>query len=405
MSKFLSTPIVSQELKSDRVWRSAEPNLSMIGQRRIQTRWLVSWQYDLLWYILPCVTGYLLFYAHLGLGISVLLLVWFWNISVDSPHLFATYSRTYLDKQEWQHRSLLFKVSIVLFFIGPASVGVGLYLNTKAPFLVFSALAQVWAYWHIVRQHYGFLVLYQKKNGEKAGIDNPIDYYCFYLLMLAPYISFILRHYQARMQLGLSLIPTTLESAIIQGLHIVIVLSVTYYVGKEIFNRIKNRPINLPKNLHLLSCIPLHLFVLLHPAISTYVNIILPQVLLTYFHNVQYQGIVWFYNKNRYNKDLAGTQYGWASRISTNFAVYYAAALIFTLFTRYPGWFFIGMKVPLLPGMNAISQYQLGNLFTISELAIGLWWGFSLHHYYLDQKIWRVSKDSQLNRDLKLVRG
>ncbi len=33
---------------------------------------------------------------------------------------------------------------------------------------------------------------------------------------------------------------------------------------------------------------------------------------------------------------------------------------------------------------------------------VGFVWGFALHHYYLDQKIWRVSRDSGLNRDLKL---
>jgi len=27
-----------------------------------------------------------------------------------------------------------------------------------------------------------------------------------------------------------------------------------------------------------------------------------------------------------------------------------------------------------------------------------VWWGLSLHHYYLDQKIWRVSKARDLQR-------
>ena len=35
----------------------------------------------------------------------------------------------------------------------------------------------LWAYWHVVRQHYGFLVLYQRKAGVQAGARADLQLY------------------------------------------------------------------------------------------------------------------------------------------------------------------------------------------------------------------------------------
>jgi hypothetical protein len=45
---------------------------------------------------------------------------------------------------------------------------------------------------------------------------------------------------------------------------------------------------------------------------------------------------------------------------------------------------------------------MLGPGLSLRDLASGFIWGFALQHYYLDQKIWRVSRDAGLNKDLKL---
>jgi hypothetical protein len=31
-----------------------------------------------------------------------------------------------------------------------------------------------------------------------------------------------------------------------------------------------------------------------------------------------------------------------------------------------------------------------------SQLALAIWWGFALHHYWLDERIWHVRTDPQL---------
>ncbi len=369
----------------------------------ISVNWITGRNFDLLWYIGACLTSYLMIYLHLGLGISALMLWWFWILSVDGPHVFATFSRTYFDIQEWSLRAKLFYGSLICYLVGPVFLFLSIAVRTQVPYLVFLAFASLWAYWHVVRQHYGFLVLYQKKNGEAAGKENKLDYWCFYILMLAPFVSFLFRHPEAREQLGMGPAITDPQLFLVQSTHVLIVAALLLYAGKEFYGALKGRRFNLPKNLFLAASVPLHLVIFLHPYISTQLPVRLFVVFVTFYHNVQYHGIVWFYNRNRYGKDSEGKSYGPASFISRNFLIYYSAGLLFTVVYRYANWYFLGLEVPLLPGPSEISQLAIGLSFTISDLAFAFWWGFAFHHYYLDQKIWRVSRDRRLNQELKLV--
>jgi hypothetical protein len=366
------------------------------------TRWITSRSFDLLWYIGACITGYILIYLNLGLGIPVLLLLWFWIISVDGPHVFGTISRTYLDPEEWKTRRKLFLGSLLWFLPGPLLLLTGVALNTPLPYFIFLAFAQLWAYWHVVRQHYGFLTLYQKKNGEISGKGNPIDYWMFYILMIAPFISFALRNPQARELLGLPAIISSAEHYLIYFLHGLIAITICVYVFKEMRRVQQGLPWNLPKNLFLVACMPLHLFLFLHPYVSTHVDVRMVAVFVTFYHNIQYHGIVWFYNRNRYGKEDSSSRYGLAGKVSHSFLTYYAAGILFTLLYRYTNWSLMGLQVPFSPGPNAISITALGSYFTVADLAYVFWWGFAFNHYYLDQKIWKLSKDRRLTRDLKV---
>ena len=365
--------------------------------------WIIDRKNDLLWFMGACVTGYIMIFLNLGLGISAMLLWWFWIVSMDGPHVFGTISRTYLDKQEWVIRTPLLLGSLLWFLLGPLTVGAGIVFQSKLPFFAFLTFAQLWAYWHVVRQHYGFMVIYQKKNGEAAGKDNPSDYWIFYILMVASFISFLMRHPDARSQLGLGPELSSVELNATVVINLVVTGAILIYAIKEAQRYRRGKSFNLPKSLFLLSCVPLHLVIFMHPVISTQVDIRLFAVFVTFYHNIQYHGIIWFYNRNRYGQDADGRQFGLAGKVSQNFFTYYSAGILFTLAYRYSDWFFAGLEVPLVAGPNPVSTFVLGGLFTVSDLAIGFWWGFAFNHYFLDQYIWRLSKDKQVNVDLKLT--
>jgi hypothetical protein len=33
-----------------------------------------------------------------------------------------------------------------------------------------------------------------------------------------------------------------------------------------------------------------------------------------------------------------------------------------------------------------------------NALGLAIWWGFALHHYWLDERIWHVRSDARLKR-------
>ena len=45
--------------------------------------------------------------------------------------------------------------------------------------------------------------------------------------------------------------------------------------------------------------------------------------------------------------------------------------------------------------------HVLSNM-TYASLAYGIWWGFKIQHYYLDQKIWRFKNNDQLKKVMQV---
>src|SRR5262245_23587411 len=117
-------------------------------------KWIVNPKTDIPFFILAALAGYALLTAHFFLGISSALLWWFWNVSMNGPHFFATISRTYLDREEWRQRPGLLLGSLSLIAIGPLAIWLSLRLQSGLPFLLFSLQLTAWAYYHVVRQHY-----------------------------------------------------------------------------------------------------------------------------------------------------------------------------------------------------------------------------------------------------------
>jgi hypothetical protein len=372
----------------------------------VTSNWITAGRYDLLWYIGPCLLSYLLMFLHFGLAVPVMVLWWTWVVVVDGPHVFGTISRTYLDAEEWRRRKRLLLGALIWFVPGPACVLLGILSNSHRPYHVFLLFASLWAYWHVVRQHYGFLALYQRKNGESAGQQNRVDYWAYYTLMLAPLGCFMILNKHAREEvLMLPAVASQFERGLLGLLQVAVVAALSVYAGKEWNRWRRGEPLNVPKNLFLVAVVPVHLIVCMHPQIAANLDLLMFSVIVTFHHNIQYHGIVWYYNRNRYRGEHSRERFGRAATwVSRSFWTYYLAGLAFTFVVRYSSWIFTGMKdIPGGPGPNFISAMEIGADFTVAQLAVAFWWGFALHHYYLDQKIWRVSKDERLRSDLRVA--
>ena len=393
--------------------------------KRYQLNWIVSKRADLLWFIGGALGGYFLFYLHSGLHLDMLTVWFFWVVFIDTPHFFGTYSRTYFDKEEFRHRKKLYLGSLGWLLVGPTMIFIS-YLLFKAnvmsyriPFIIFIVFFNLWAYWHVVRQHYGIMSLYKRKNGDFSFFDRRLDQAILYVGLIAPFVSFVFRHPDARTILGLHGLVPALPSTTFFGLFgwsywsqltweqdilvlsIIAVSSVSLvFLFRQVQLLSQNKPINLPKLIFLMALLPLYMYICYSPAALT-APLIAFSAFVTVYHDIQYLAIVWFYNKNKYHGDGASKEkYGLAVKISKNFFTFIlcgvSMAAIFRLF---------GCSMQIHPGCGVLvmtSKYVLFPTFTTKELLTGFLLGFSLHHYFVDQFIWRPSKDKQLRKDLHL---
>src|SRR3989449_6475318 len=187
----------------------AETINERIQSRAISLRWIISAREDLVWFIGSVASSYALLVLYVTGIVPLLPMVAAWAILIDAPHVFGTFSRTYFDRTERRNRARLLWGSLLFFAVGPLMVLAG------AGF-VFFFIAALWAYYHLVKQHYGFMVLYKKKNGDLAPVDNALDRLLLLFAFNYPFVAFIVKDAEAMARVpaalhrGLSVLATLL---------------------------------------------------------------------------------------------------------------------------------------------------------------------------------------------------
>ncbi|HWI65001.1 MAG TPA: hypothetical protein VNT75_24505 [Symbiobacteriaceae bacterium] len=372
-------------------------------------RWIIDAKNDLTWYIGSALAGWL--YAgmvllaaallpnpltdafgviHVG-GIAIpltlnLLVYSSWAYLLDAPHLWSTLARTFLDPEERRLRRRELWLSWGWFLLGPAAV----LLPYGAPaFLVFFRL---WAYYHVVRQHWGFFVLYKRKNGDMDPGVSRVDFWFFHLALYLPLLLFVTGPVYAAtpgmLPLGLDRLP--LVGALHLGAKVLLWAALAGYAAFQVGLWRRGRPLNGPKLLFLLGVVPLHVAAVSSPWLAA---LLVP--IVTVGHNLQYHRIVWMYGQNKYSGPGAAA----APRlIFSRFWLYAALGLLFT-FALYRGpWIdWLSASIGMMAGLRSTAGLSLGQqLFAVFLL------GWAMQHYYLDAKIWRVSRDRDVASQLRV---
>jgi len=367
---------------------SASVSISKSSQSVVGRGWIINKKDDLLWFIGSVITSYAFLGANLLLMkydySLVMIMVWIWALGFDGPHVFGTISRTYADSEERRRRARLYYGTLSLFLLGPSMVLADRLFGIKMLGPVFFFFASLWAYYHLVKQHYGFMILYKKKNRELSETDNFIDRAFLLLGFSYPFVRFLTLSAAARERL--QAMGVSAESGFAWWLERVIfwafIISLALFVGRQAQKVYRKQPVNVPKLLLLAAAIPMHWVVLyaLAPVPDPAAAALAAVATLTIYHNIQYHRIIWFHNKNKYSGEGA-KDYGAASKISKTVWHYIAFAIAFGMLYHIP-------------------HYTIG---TRSELFMAFIWGGAFTHYYLDSKIWRVRRDAQLNENLRMA--
>ncbi len=369
--------------------------------QRVIWPWLIDRRTDLLWISGGVWTGLALL-GLLALGVDALGLWFVWVTLVDTPHFIGTYTRTYFDPEAWRTQKRLLVGSLGWLLAGPLALGVGYLLHAAGigayavPWRLFLAGFIVWAYWHVIRQHWGIFNLYHRKAGTAtAGAFARGEKTLLHAALAAPAIAFATHHSESAAAFGLSPAPAWLP--LVQNLCWV-------FVGAFIIQQSWLAANAWRRGLSLNGAKLLFAFV-----ITTYTAVValLPLVaaapllafamLLTVPHDVQYDAIVWFYHRQR--KARGVTMRGLAGWITGRLPVFLGAGIVMAVAFRYLG---CGLELHsgCIPMIKTSAQPLFGEI-TLRDLLTAVFLGFPLNHYWLDQFIWRPSRDAQLAADLR----
>jgi hypothetical protein len=390
--------------------------IDRVEPRVISLRWIISARDDLIWVIGSVVSSYLLLFLYVKQILPLVPMVAFWAILIDAPHVFGTFSRTYFDRTERHNRARLLWGSLLFFAVGPVMVYAGAGL-------VFFFIAALWAYYHLVKQHYGFMVLYKKKNNDLAPIDNALDRLLLLFAFNYPFVAFIARDPEAMKR-----VPAALQSGV-NGLAMIllagtIALAVAW-LGRQIQRLALGELLDVPKYLLLAAAIPMHWIVLLTPMPHKPIAIV---AMLTIYHNLQYHRLIWFHNKKysgatlqrssptvsqRFGSPTLGQRdssptvmegsnsaelrqkYGAAELISRRLLYYVAFGILFGVLYQGPRQILGYLALKNSGGVPRDTTFAM-------QLGIAFLWGYAFIHYYLDSKIWRVRRDPSVGKALNL---
>jgi len=417
------------------------------GMPSLQFHWILNKRRDLLFYIGSAIVGWIyvaiivfnlptlrsisnpLQMTLFSLGNLHFTMEWViilsWGLIFDAPHLFATLARTFFDPEERQVRGAELKKSWLFFIVGPVMITVPYLLGLIIPLnafvmglgaLIFLVGFRLWAYYHVVRQHWGFYQLYRRKGGEqKDDLQNTVDYWFFQLSLYLPLVLFLTAKFY--LSVPSSAFPDIgLHNAIIGSMSIAslvhpivtvaYILTLVGYIGFQIYLWLSGVTLNGSKLVYMGLIVPLHFVAFANPIIVLFLTPI-----VTIGHNIQYHQIVYDYGQRKYVKEgTEQTSSSMAKRIFSNFAIYASFGLMFT-FILYRGpwidWLHasIGMdlnnaifnSVGMMAGIKDYQSLGLGELIFGSMLL-----GWAMQHYYLDSKIWRVSKDKMVRKNLNV---
>ncbi len=331
---------------------------SVIPQRGIRGNWIISPREDGIWFIGSALAGYLAI-ALMWAGFPILPIQFIWFFAIDNPHVLATATRTYFDKEERRKLGWLLWIPVPLLLVGPAMT----LLGKAAIFLLF---AFCWQQFHVTKQHFGFMMLYKAKNGERDSTDRKLDRWFLLSSLFVPLALFVVRT-----EPWVAVLPGLywIKSAAFLGYGMLCAA----WLLRQVQKLRSGAEMNWPKLALLAGVVPLQWLALGFGARFGPSGVLQAAIPLGIFHGLQYHRLLWFHNHNRYSAPDARERNGVAAALATRASRYFAVA--------------IGLNLVLAFLPQALFPYQ------IVQTAM---WGIPFTHFLLDAKIWHVRNDKAL---------
>ena len=357
-------------------------------KRSLQQPWLHSAWLDGIFILSPpflCLAVVALFPAYfqqtemsLAAWVALVLLI-------DVAHVYSTLFRTYFEKASVaQYGQLLWVVPLGAWFAG-------MLLHSLDSGLFWRLLAYL-AVYHFIRQQYGFMQLYARRE-QHMQWERALDTVAIYTATLYPLLFWHLegeRDFHWFLQGDFWLIPYPKLLPLLTILYCAILLA---YLLKEVFFSLRNRTVNIARNLLVAGTF-----------LSWYLGIVYynGDLIFTLFnvvsHGVPYLALVWIYGRRKQAQAITAPDHAFRIEkiVFSTAGVALFLLLVFVLayleeglwdglvWRERAGFFSFFAALPALTNKTLLS-------FIVPLLAVP-----QITHYVLDGFIWRVRKNEQL---------
>lgn len=349
----------------------------------IRQPWIYSAAVDGAWILAPALlaTAVALALVDLGRGEAALSL-WTWGlliVGIDVAHVYSTIYRTYLDPAA---RSRL-SGWLVLTPLAGWVFGVLLYSCNAAIF--WTVLAYL-AVFHFIRQQYGFLMLYSRRERALPKACALIDRAAIYGATLGPLLywhTHLPRAFVWFIDGDFLALPRWLWYMARPAYALILAA----YLIKECWLAAVRREINIPRN-----CI------VMGTALSWYVGIVVANGDLIFTltnvvaHGIPYMALTFIFSRGELRQ---GARFGPIARVLP-----IAIATLFILAFLEEGlWDGLVWRehLKLFPGFSRLPQIQTD---TVLALVVPLLAVPQMTHYVIDGVIWRLKSHPEWRRTL-----
>jgi hypothetical protein len=268
--------------------------------------------------------------------------------------------------------------------------------------LLWSNFFTFYALFHINKQHWGFVSLYRRKNKDNDAREMRIDQLFFYTAIWAPFVAMVTAPWYTDYDgKPLAFTHGATGSYLYGACHVVFFAATAAYVLYQVDQYRKGVPRNGPKLAYLATIIPLNYVAFsLHPFVAAF------WIVTTGLgHCAQYHRVVWAYGQSQY---VAKEKESLPRKIFANLPLYAGLGVLFGIVTlqgfgggRVKDFIAGGLGQNVLGPMFSYLDAHQGTTLALQVVAAFVS-GIRLHHFYVDSKIWRVSKSAALARNLNV---
>lgn len=306
---------------------------------------------------------------------------------IDVAHVYSTLYRTYFDPAAFKkQRTILLAIPFIGFIAG-------VMFYSISPLLFWRLLAYV-AVFHFIRQQYGFMRVYSRKE-KKERITSFIDTVTIYYATLYPILYWHLegpRNFNWFIENDFLYLQST---GLIKILTVLYIAVVSFYIVKEIINLVKYRFINIPKFLIITGTLISWYFGIVYfngDMAFTLLNVV--------SHGIPYMALIWIYGRKNYVQTGNGSKF--LHILFGRYGISIFLGLLFLFAFIEEGLWDIGVwqEHKHIFGLNSSFSLSIPDkafAFIVPLLALP-----QVTHYILDGFIWKIRKDEfKWNNEVK----